>query len=278
MLPAIISVIQQIAMMFANPSTLSQLIDAAFAILNALADFFLENLPVFLEQAPVLVAALVDTLVENADRLLAAAVELIAKLVVGIVENLPKIVESGGKIVKSLVQGIGDLISDAVKAGTDLVKKIGDGLREKIADAKQWGKDLIQNFIDGILGMWESLKATVNKVAGVIGDFLGFSEPDEGPLSNFHTFAPDMMKLYAQGIHDNRDLVLKEVDALASMMNFSPEITGRGSFERNVSYKLAATGTTAARQIVVPVNLNGREIARATAVQMGEQLAWEEMQ
>jgi hypothetical protein len=63
------------------------------------------------------------------------------------------------------------------------------------------------------------------------------------------------------------------------MMDFSPEINGFGreTLERNISYSLQATGGNLTRQIVVPVTLNGREIARATAWNMGEQLAWEEM-
>ena len=36
---------------------------------------------------------------------------------------------------------------------------------------------------------------------------MHFSEPEKGPLSNFHTFAPDMMKLFAKGITDNEDVI-----------------------------------------------------------------------
>ena len=49
------------------------------------------------------------------------------------------------------------------------------------------------------------------------------------------------------------------------------------SFERNVSYNMTATGSIGDTTITVPLYLNGREIARATAWQMGQQLAWEEM-
>ena len=59
--------------------------------------------------------------------------------------------------------------------------------------------------------MWQSLKDTVSRVAGTVRDYLGFSEPKKGPLSNFHTFAPDMMELFAQGIRDNEQLVRNQV-------------------------------------------------------------------
>ena len=50
-----------------------------------------------------------------------------------------------------------------------------------------------------------------------------------------------------------------------------------GSLEQNVSYNLTAAGKAPDTTIVVPLTLDGREIARATAWSMGEQLAWEEM-
>jgi hypothetical protein len=49
------------------------------------------------------------------------------------------------------------------------------------------------------------------------------------------------------------------------------------AMERNVSVNLSATGSVDGTYIVVPVTLDGREIARATAWSMGQQLAWEEI-
>ena len=51
----------------------------------------------------------------------------------------------------------------------------------------------------------------------------------------------------------------------------------RGAMEQAVSYSLQATGRGSDMTIVVPLMVDGREIARATAWSMGEQLAWEEM-
>lgn len=71
--------------------------------------------------------------------------------------------------------------------------------------ALSWGKDLIDNFVSGIKEKISAVTDAVKEVAGKVADFLGFSEPDEGPLSNFHTFAPDMMDLFMKGIRDNED-------------------------------------------------------------------------
>ncbi len=41
-------------------------------------------------------------------------------------------------------------------------------------------------------------------VAWGIKDFLGFSEPKKGPLSDFHEYAPDMIDLFVQGLRQGQ--------------------------------------------------------------------------
>ena len=43
-----------------------------------------------------------------------------------------------------------------------------------------------------------------------IKDIIGFSGPEEGPLSDFNTYAPDMMELFALGIAENEELVVEQ--------------------------------------------------------------------
>lgn len=69
-----------------------------------------------------------------------------------------------------------------------------------LKDAANWGRDLIQNFTNGISNALGGLRTKIREVANTIKRNIGFSEPEEGPLSDFHTYAPDMMKLFAQGI------------------------------------------------------------------------------
>ena len=55
-------------------------------------------------------------------------------------------------------------------------------------------------------------------------DNLAFSEPKKGFLSDFHTYAPDMMKLWAQGIKANAWRVTDEINNVAG--NVASAITG----------------------------------------------------
>lgn len=83
--------------------------------------------------------------------------------------------------------------------GTELVTTFGLWIEA----AKNWGKDLIKNFIGGIKQKWQDLKDGIKGIGQGIKNLIGFSEPKEGPLSDFHTYAPDMVDLFVKGINAN---------------------------------------------------------------------------
>ena len=70
-----------------------------------------------------------------------------------------------------------------------------------------WGADLVSNLIAGITSVLSSLWNTMKNLAGGIRRFIHFSEPDEGPLSDFSSYAPDMMKLFTRGILEYQPMV-----------------------------------------------------------------------
>ena len=92
-----------------------------------------------------------------------------------------------------------------------VIDDLGRMFSNFVRNATNWGRDLINNFIGGIYDMWDNARGVVEDFANMISDFLGFSEPEKGPLSNFHTYAPDMMKLFAKGIRDNANLVTNQI-------------------------------------------------------------------
>lgn len=107
--------------------------------------------------------------------------------------------------------------NNAVSAWSDIKSKfstIFGNIKDafNIGDAINWGRDLIANFINGIKQKAQALKDELKGVADKVKSFLGFSEPEEGPLSNFHTYAPDMMELFAKGIRDNTNVVTNQIE------------------------------------------------------------------
>ena len=106
--------------------------------------------------------------------------------------------------IKSVFVGVGEAVKELfTQTIPNAVRTAVDTLASLPGKALQWGKDLIDNFISGIKSKLSALADSVKGVAQTVRDFIGFSEPKKGPLSNFHTYAPDMMSLFAGGIQDN---------------------------------------------------------------------------
>lgn len=154
-------------------------------------------------------------LYQNWDIIKAKAAELAAEAKAKweeIKTNITNAVTSARQAVEEKFGAIKTKISEVATA-------VKTTLQELPKQALQWGKDLIQNFIDGIKSKYESVKTTIKGVANVVKDRIGFSEPKTGPLSDFHTYAPDMMELFASGIRQNMDIVRSAVDSMATTID-----------------------------------------------------------
>ena len=258
----------------ALPELIPVAVDAVFTIVDTLID----NIDLLIDAAIAIILALADGLIEATPKLIEKAPEIILKLLEALIRNAPKLLAAGTELVIKLIEGIGKSWSKCFEVGGQIIDKVKSGFSGKVRDAVNWGRDLIDNFIDGVLEKWNRLKTTVKNVAQSVKDFLGFSEPKLGPLSDFHTYAPDMMELYAKGINDNMDKVESSVGDVAKSIagTFSadvgynlPDISG---YAADLSAMITATNAT---EIIVPLTVDGREIARASAWYMNEQLAWE---
>ena len=74
-------------------------------------------------------------------------------------------------------------------------------------DSSTWGADAAKGFAAGLRSGADDIQAAAEYLASIVKSILGFSEPEKGPLSNFHTYAPDMIKLWCSGIHSNLGMV-----------------------------------------------------------------------
>lgn len=117
---------------------------------------------------------------------------------------LNSITETVGNIKNSIVEGF--------QAAIDWITSLP-------AQALQWGADIIQGIVDGITGAVRKVGEAVKGVADKIKSFLGFSEPEDGPLSDFHTYMPDMLQLMAEGIQKGKSVVSNAIKDLTGGMS-----------------------------------------------------------
>lgn len=186
---------------------LPDLVPVAIEAINLLANTLIQNLPTIIEAGVQLIVGLINGFAQALPELIAQAPKLISTLANAIITNLPTIMTAGVNIIKALIEGLMSMAGQLPKIILDILLSIKDTFGEGTRAALSWGKDMMINFGNGIAEAASHVWNNVKSVASGIKKILGFSEPDEGPLSNFHTFAPDMMKLFAQGIKQNQNLV-----------------------------------------------------------------------
>lgn len=113
--------------------------------------------------------------------------------------------------VKERIDAVKSTIVNGIEAAVDYIKELPGKFYN-------WGKEMIQNLIDGIQKKIDALRAKISEVAGMISSYIHFSEPDVGPLSDFHTYMPDMMDMIANGISQGIPKVAEAMNGLAQTM------------------------------------------------------------
>lgn len=136
---------------------------------------------------------------------------------------------------------IDNLVKDVINFFTQLPDK-----------ATKWGKDMIDNFINGINEKVGKLWNSIKDIGKGISDFLGFSVPEKGPLSDADTWMPDMIDLLTNGINQQKDKLLKAVDTLASDMSvpmMNSEVTRTLTASNNITMDVSMNAVLDGKQV-----------------------------
>lgn len=214
-------------------SMLPTLTPLAVDIIVRLVDSLVKNLPALIDAGIQLIIALINGLVEALPQLISYAPQIISTLVKAIIRNLPALINAGVQLIKALGEGIMSMASQLPEIILDVLFAIKDTFGEGAKAAVTWGKDMMISFGNGIAEaashVWDNVKGVAKGVAKIIG----FSEPDEGPLSDFHTYAPDMMKSFAEGIRKNTHIVTEAASQAAQGVSGAMSMSGGTSNSYN---------------------------------------------
>ena len=137
-------------------------------------------------------------------------------------------------IVSEFAEGTDEMSQAAATAIQNTQNVMEQNMAILDANAEIWGEDMMRSLANGILqGANSYVVAAVDSVAGAIEARLGFSEPDIGPLADFHTFAPDMMQLFAQGIREGQGLLDA---AIGDVFDLGPLIAAQNGGGTSLNY------------------------------------------
>jgi len=152
--------------------------------------------------------------------------------------------------VKQYASDIAQSVMDGIQVAIDFITGLPD-------QAITWGKDIIQGLCDGIMAGIDWIADAAGSIAQEIKDFIGFSEPEEGPLSNFHTYMPDMIDLMTTGIRAGRKKVREAMSELSGDVSANASLNVLSSMQRATSVApqtLRATQTSNTSRVVNQTN------------------------
>lgn len=123
-------------------------------------------------------------------------------------------------VFQMLVNNVSEPLTRLKNAVSNVFETIKSIISGQVGKATTWGKDLIDNFVGGIKSKISKVSSAITNVADTIRSIIGFSEPEDGPLSMFHTFAPDMIDLFTKGLYDNEDMIQEALGDVFQMPGF----------------------------------------------------------
>ena len=240
---------------------LGLILSTAGELLMTLCTGILQQIPSLIPVAIDLVMELVNFILNNLGMILDAAIQIVIAVANGIADNLATLIPSIVSAILTICETLTnpDMIVQLVDAALRIMVALGEGLVMAIpvlieqiptilvniieafaqlapmlmSDAAEWGGDLIDGLISGISNGISRVQDAVAAVAQGIRDFIGFSEPEKGPLSNFHTYMPDMFDLLEEGIEDGApefEATLNRTLSMPTLGGTAAIAEGYGSF------------------------------------------------
>jgi len=212
------------------------------------------------------ITSVISSAINGAKNIITTVWNAVSGFISSVMETIKSIFSTGWNIVKDTVGSVWGAIRSAASGGisglVDLVatipKKLFNILGNLGKTAVNWGKDLLAGFINGVKSKIGDLKNTIAGVGDKVKSFLHFTEPDEGPLKNFNSWAPDMMRNYSRGILDNKYLVANAVSDVASDVATLANLNNQ-QLDSNEIYNAVNRGTSDAN---ITVTIGDRELAR----------------
>ena len=247
-------------------SNTGQVIDSAVRIINTLADGLLNNLPKILSAAAKLVVAIAKAIITNLPQILTAGIQIVSKLTSGLISATPQVLSAAGKVVTgvfnaftktnwlsvgvNIIRGIANGISSSAGALWNAAKGVLGSFKDKVLaffgihSPARWGV-YVGKMIDlGVGGGLEKYTSKISNVAAKVFDVV--SDTFTTGNMNFEALAADGI-----GTFTIRDMCRKDVQLQEQ----------GGTFENKMKYT-----------IYVPVEIDGKQVAKASAVYTQEEL------
>ncbi|GAN37500.1 phage tail tape measure protein [Lacticaseibacillus paracasei] len=286
-LPAILNAALEIivAIVSGLVQHIDQLIDAALKLITALANALIDNLPMIINAAIKLIMALMNGLIDNLDKIIDAGIKIILAIQSALIQNQPKLIKAAITLITTLAGALVDNLPKILAAGVKLVVGLAKGLWDHRDDLVDAGGQLIMGLVKGIGNLaakaWNAAVSVAKGIVDKVKGALGIHSPSKVMAQEVGQYIPAGV---AVGITDNMKPITKAVDAMKAATAMSIPAIDTSAFSSSVSaLNSNVQGATLSsnldvnytrkQTIEVPIYIDSREVARATANPMQTELS-----
>lgn len=283
---------------------LPSIVDTGIQILMAIVQGIVNALPSLIQKGPELINRFTDVVYSTLGKIIQAGIDIIVSLGKGIMNNAGLIVQNAGEIVKAIFN-IFSLFSLA-NVGTKIMGTLSSGIQSAIQGLKNLASSIVQqlkspfnlegwasigaNIIDGIAtGIQNGIGSLVDMASSAaaaafnaVANFFGIASPSKLMRD---VIGKNMIAGAVEGIEDETPEFENATQesagkAVRAMQAVSEEraikTTGHNEKDRNDDDRSGEEDKPKdGGTVVVPVYIDGREVARGTAPYMAEQLSFE---
>lgn len=204
---------------------------------------------------------LVNGFTNGREKLMTGAGQMIKSLAIGLLKALPQIISAGARLMLALLNSVvrGFIMIPAKLIG--LAKRIPSAIKTGVGNLAGIGRQMIAGLWNGITGKFDSvvsrLKEKAKNLPKAVKAVLGIKSPSR-VFKEIGWYTGEGMAI---GLEKAQAMVQSATMGLVSI----PSAMGMQNLALATGYEY---GTSASYEIVVPLNINGREFARATANDM----------
>ena len=278
-------------------------IDTGIELLQGLISGMIASIPDLLANIPKIITNIAGLVNDNIPKLIKAGITMIINMAKGLWDNRQEIIKNLGNILLALVSAIGAV--NWIGLGKNIITFIGNGvknlatslpttLKEIASNAVdyvkninwlQLGKDIITGIVNGISSVGSLIKDMLMGLAssalGAVKSFLGIGSPAKVFAKEVGQWIPAGI---ASGIEKNADSVTGAMDDIVDMTTGSMtgsmmlDMANGISSEAGIGVSnedrivMAIVKALSELNLVSSVNIDGKELARATAPFMQNEL------
>lgn len=229
----------------------------------------------------------------NIGKVVTAGVNLVLKLSEAIRQRAPQMGQAGANLIIALVKALAAGVAQLARAGLNLAKSAINAVKNKAGDMISAGANFVKGFVKGITGaIGGAVRAAANMAKSALNaakSALGIHSPSRVMKKEVGYYTAAGM---AVGILDNLKLVTDAAKQLAGAAvptvpsfdfeasydasNLDNFMAGTKKLQSNLQAAVSSQVNFSEQKqftVEVPVNLDGKEVARITAEPMESELA-----